>query len=52
MEPIHEIIASRRSTVLFSGQKIKEEMINSLFEAARWAPSSMNLHPCGEQGMG
>ncbi len=45
METINEIIASRRSTVLFSGKKIKEEIINSLFEAARWAPSSMNIQP-------
>jgi nitroreductase len=43
--PIHPNIKNRRSTVLFSGREIEEEKINSLFEAAKWAPSSYNDQP-------
>lgn len=42
---IHELIAKRKSTVLFSPEPVDTETINSLFEAARWAPSSLNQQP-------
>ncbi len=38
-------IAQRRSSRAYSSQPIEPEKINSLFEAARWAPSSMNEQP-------
>lgn len=42
---IHELIAKRRSTVLFSSEPIETDTIKTLFEAARWAPSSLNQQP-------
>ncbi len=45
MKAIHELIESRRSTVLFSDKTIDKDSIESLFEAARWAPSSRNQQP-------
>jgi len=45
VKSIHELILNRRSTVLFSDKPIAENIIESLFEAARWAPSSMNQQP-------
>ncbi|OFX18596.1 MAG: hypothetical protein A2041_03365 [Bacteroidetes bacterium GWA2_31_9b] len=42
---IHEIIKSRYSPVVFSSIKIDDEKLLSLFEAARWAPSSFNEQP-------
>ena len=42
---IQKLISSRKSTVLFSAKTIDEETIRLLFEAARWAPSSMNMQP-------
>lgn len=38
-------IRERKSVLAFSDRKVEEEKINSIFEAARWAPSSMNLQP-------
>ena len=40
-----EIIKKRRSPVVFSDNFIEEDKIELLFEAARWAPSSMNEQP-------
>ena len=40
-----EAIKERRSTRAFSNEKVTEEMIGLLFEAARWAPSAMNEQP-------
>jgi nitroreductase len=40
-----EIIKSRRSRRAFSDKSIEAEKIKSLFEAARWAPSSLNEQP-------
>ena len=45
MNAIHELIKKRRSTVLFEDKPIGEDSIQSLFEAARWAPSSRNEQP-------
>lgn len=42
---IHEIIAKRYSPRSFSKDKIDKDIILSLFEAARWSPSSMNEQP-------
>jgi nitroreductase len=43
--PIADLIKERRSSRAYSSQFIEPEKINSLFEAARWAPSSMNEQP-------
>ncbi len=43
--PVLDIIESRRSLRAYSGMPVEEEKIKSLFEAARWAPSSMNEQP-------
>jgi nitroreductase len=42
---IHELIAVRRSPRAFSGQPVEPEILQALFEAARWAPSSFNEQP-------
>lgn len=42
---ILEIIKNRRSRRAFSHAPIEPEKIKSLFEAARWAPSSINEQP-------
>ena len=43
--PVTRLIEERRSRRAFSSQPIETEKIRSLFEAARWAPSSMNEQP-------
>ncbi|HNP07843.1 MAG TPA: nitroreductase family protein [Cyclobacteriaceae bacterium] len=43
--PITSLIKQRRSKRSFSIKEVEIEIINSLFEAARWAPSSMNEQP-------
>lgn len=40
--PVHELILRRWSPRAMSGEKISKENLMSLFEAARWAPSSYN----------
>ena len=42
---IHEILKNRYSTRAFSDRAIDNEKILSLFEAARWSPSSRNEQP-------
>ena len=42
---MNELILKRRSTVLFSSKEIDKDIIQDLFNAARWAPSSMNQQP-------
>ncbi len=42
---INDLILKRRSTVLFSSEPIPKKTILHLFEAARWAPSSLNQQP-------
>ncbi|MFY0602183.1 MAG: nitroreductase family protein [Cyclobacteriaceae bacterium] len=42
---INELIAERWSPRAFSDDVVTDEEILSLFEAARWAPSSMNEQP-------
>jgi len=43
--PVLDIIQNRRSRRAFSSKLIELENIKSLFEAARWAPSSLNDQP-------
>jgi len=43
--PIHDILKKRWSPRAFSAQPVARETLLSLFEAARWAPSAMNLQP-------
>lgn len=43
--PIHSLILNRWSPRSMSGEKITEEELMPLFEAARWAPSSYNNQP-------
>ena len=43
--PINEIFLKRWSARAMSGEEIKKEQLMSLFEAARWSPSSYNNQP-------
>jgi nitroreductase len=43
--PIHEPLAERWSPYAFEDQLVPEADVRSLFEAARWAPSSYNEQP-------
>lgn len=43
--PVHSLIQKRWSPVLFSSQPVEQEKLESIFEAARWAPSSYNEQP-------
>ncbi len=43
--PIHELLAQRWSPYSFADRPVPETDLRSLFEAARWAPSSYNEQP-------
>jgi nitroreductase len=43
--PINELIAKRWSPYCFDERSVTDEDLRSLFEAARWAPSSFNEQP-------
>jgi nitroreductase len=43
--PVHELIQNRWSPRAFSDKPVPQEVLRSLFEAARWAPSSSNEQP-------
>lgn len=43
--PIADIIKQRKSGRAYSDRPVERSVINALFEAARWAPSSMNEQP-------
>jgi nitroreductase len=43
--PVNELIRNRWSPRAFSDKAIPPEVLGSLFEAARWAPSSSNEQP-------
>jgi nitroreductase len=43
--PVMETIVNRRSSRAYSHRTVEPEKIKSLFEAARWAPSSVNEQP-------
>jgi nitroreductase len=42
---IHELLARRWSPYAFADRAVAEDDLRSLFEAARWAPSSYNEQP-------
>jgi len=42
---VNPLIAERRSPYAFSSRTVEPEILASLMEAARWAPSSMNEQP-------
>jgi nitroreductase len=43
--PIHDLLRHRWSPRAFSDKPVPPEILRSLFEAARWAPSSNNEQP-------
>lgn len=43
--PVMDVIKNRRSRRAYSDRLVEPEKIYSLFEAARWAPSSLNEQP-------
>ena len=43
--PIHDVLKHRWSPRAFDARPIEPEKLRSLFEAARWAPSSFNDQP-------
>lgn len=43
--PVSDLIRNRRSIRSFSGESVNDAKIRSLFEATRWAPSSVNEQP-------
>src|SRR5262249_4560288 len=43
--PVHELIAAPWSPAGFADRRVSREDLCSLFEAARWAPSSSNEQP-------
>jgi len=43
--PVHKLIRERWSPRAFADKPISPEVLRSLFEAARWAPSSYNEQP-------
>jgi nitroreductase len=43
--PVHELVRNRWSPRAFSDQPVSPQDLCSLFEAARWAPSSSNEQP-------
>ncbi len=43
--PIHELLTSRWSPYGFADRPVSDDDLRSLFEAARWAPSSYNEQP-------
>jgi nitroreductase len=42
---LHEIVKHRWSPRAFGDKSVSPEVLKSLFEAARWAPSSSNMQP-------
>jgi nitroreductase len=45
MMKIHRLIEERKSIRAFADKEIADDVLLKLFEAARWAPSSMNDQP-------
>ena len=43
--PVHDLIRDRWSPRAFSEEPVSQEVLRSIFEAARWAPSSNNEQP-------
>jgi nitroreductase len=42
---IHDLIEERKSPRAFAEKSVEQEQLETLFEAARWAPSAMNEQP-------
>lgn len=45
VSPVMDVIKHRRSRRAYADKMVEPEKIHSLFEAARWAPSSLNEQP-------
>lgn len=45
LQPIHDLLAERWSPRAFADRAVTHEMLGSLLEAARWAPSCFNDQP-------
>jgi nitroreductase len=43
--PVHDLIRNRWSPRAFVDKPVPQNVLRSIFEAARWAPSSMNEQP-------
>lgn len=43
--PVHDLVSERWSPRAFGEKAVSPEVLTSLFEAARWAPSSSNEQP-------
>jgi len=43
--PVHELIRERWSSRAFADKPVPQDVLRSIFEAARWAPSSNNEQP-------
>src|SRR5438445_8777841 len=43
--PVHELIRERWSPRAFADKPVPQDVLRSIFEAARWAPSSSNEQP-------
>jgi nitroreductase len=43
--PVHELIRERWSPRVFADKPVPQDVLRSIFEAARWAPSSNNEQP-------
>jgi len=43
--PVHELIRERWSPRAFADKPVPQDVLRSIFEAARWAPSSFNEQP-------
>jgi nitroreductase len=43
--PVHQLITDRWSPRAFADKSVSPDVLRSLFEAARWAPSSSNEQP-------
>ena len=43
--PIHDVLKHRWSPRAFGDKDVAPDVLRSLFEAARWAPSSSNMQP-------
>ena len=43
--PVHELIRERWSPRAFADKSVPQDVLRSVFEAARWAPSSRNEQP-------
>lgn len=43
--PVHALFVNRWSSRAMSGEEVSDQELNTLFEAARWAPSSFNEQP-------